>query len=311
MGLTQVQFAERIGVSSITIHRWESGQSRPRRLALARLRELEGELAEQDAPGESRATSASAATPPLDFAGNPEGISAVVEALRLAYGHQFNPAFASETARIDPLPHQRIAVYERMLGQDPPPLPAGGRRGSGLRRRLQDARAQLPDAVRQAYSVVVTVNERNDVHAFRLAPGTGPLFATIKNDERARIKETPVDAEALLPDGPYDYVASASCEPPIHRYSLHDDTRTNEATSLIAGTARRALLTHPLSPLDRPRTPIPGGASCPTRSGTPRRMHHGSSGDPDSAERVSSMWRRNDGIGQWHIKAPPSCSTPA
>lgn len=119
MGLTQVQFAERIGVSSITIHRWESGQSRPRRLALARLRELEGELAEQDAPGESRATSASAATPPLDFAGNPEGISAVVEALRLAYGHQFNPAFASETARIDPLPHQRIAVYERMLGQDP------------------------------------------------------------------------------------------------------------------------------------------------------------------------------------------------
>ena len=24
-----------------------------------------------------------------------------------------------ETARIDPLPHQRIAVYERMLRQDP------------------------------------------------------------------------------------------------------------------------------------------------------------------------------------------------
>ena len=119
MGLTQIQFAERLGVSSITIHRWESGQSRPRRLALARLRELESELAEPDAPGESPATSASAATPPLDFAGNPEGISAVAEALRLAYGHQFNPAFASETARIDPLPHQRIAVYERMLGQDP------------------------------------------------------------------------------------------------------------------------------------------------------------------------------------------------
>ena len=37
----------------------------------------------------------------------------------MAYGHQFNPAFGSETARIDPLPHQRIAVYERMLGQDP------------------------------------------------------------------------------------------------------------------------------------------------------------------------------------------------
>ena len=108
-----------IGVSSITVHRWESGQSRPRRLALARLRELAGELAEQDTPAELPATPAAAATPPLDFAGNPEGVSAVAEALRLAYGHQFNPAFGSETARIDPLPHQRIAVYERMLGQDP------------------------------------------------------------------------------------------------------------------------------------------------------------------------------------------------
>ena len=119
MGLTQIQFAERLGVSSITVHRWESGQSRPHRLALARLRELAGELAEQDTPAELPATPAAAATPPLDFAGNPEGVSAVAEALRLAYGHQFNPAFGSETARIDPLPHQRIAVYERMLGQDP------------------------------------------------------------------------------------------------------------------------------------------------------------------------------------------------
>ena len=119
MGLTQIQFAERLGVASITVHRWESGQSRPRRLALARLRELAGELAEQDTPAELPATPAAAATPPLDFAGSPEAVSAVAEALRLAHGHQFNPAFASETARIDPLPHQRIAVYERMLGQDP------------------------------------------------------------------------------------------------------------------------------------------------------------------------------------------------
>ena len=57
--------------------------------------------------------------PRLDFAGNPAAFSAVAEALRLAHGHQFNPAFASETSRIDPLPHQRIAVYERMLGQEP------------------------------------------------------------------------------------------------------------------------------------------------------------------------------------------------
>ena len=119
MGLTQIQFAERLGVSSITVHRWESGESRPRQLALARLREVEEELAAREAIGTPQARWTSAATPPLDFAGSPEAVSALAEALRLTHGHQFNPAFASETARIDPLPHQRIAVYERMLGQDP------------------------------------------------------------------------------------------------------------------------------------------------------------------------------------------------
>ena len=73
-----------------------------------------------------------------------------------------------------------------------------------LRRRLQEARNGIPDAVRQAYAVVVTVNERNSVEAFKLPASGRPLFTEIKNHERARIKETPVDAEALLPDGPYD-----------------------------------------------------------------------------------------------------------
>ena len=73
-----------------------------------------------------------------------------------------------------------------------------------LRRRLREARAQIPDVVRQAYAVVVTVDQSNEVHAFKLTASGRPLFTEIKNDERARIKETPVDAEALLPDGPYD-----------------------------------------------------------------------------------------------------------
>ena len=55
----------------------------------------------------------------LDFNGDPERLSLFVERLRLAHGHQFNPAFASEISRIEPLPHQRIAVYDRMLDQDP------------------------------------------------------------------------------------------------------------------------------------------------------------------------------------------------
>ena len=76
--------------------------------------------------------------------------------------------------------------------------------GERLRRRLQEARRRVPDMIRQAYSVVVTVNEQNRVHAFKLAASAGPLFPEIKNDDRSRVKETPVDAEALLPDGPYD-----------------------------------------------------------------------------------------------------------
>ena len=120
MRLTQAQFAERMAVTPLTVHRWETGQSRPRSLALHRLREIEEEVAAQGADARSVAPShASEPSVPLDFAGDPAAVLLVAEAHRLAHGHQFNAAFASETARIDPLPHQRIAVYERMLLQDP------------------------------------------------------------------------------------------------------------------------------------------------------------------------------------------------
>lgn len=59
------------------------------------------------------------ATPAPDFAAEPGVVAAVAEATRLAYGHLFNPAFATEISLIDPLPHQRIAVYEHMLSQAP------------------------------------------------------------------------------------------------------------------------------------------------------------------------------------------------
>ena len=88
-------------------------------------------------------------------------------------------------------------LQDRKVGGDP-------MQEERLRRRLQEARSRLPEVVRQAWSVVVTVDEGNAVHAFKLAAGAGPLFAEIKNDARARIKETAVDAAALLPDGPYD-----------------------------------------------------------------------------------------------------------
>ena len=57
--------------------------------------------------------------PQLDFAAKPPVVATVAEATRLAYGHLFNPTFATEIALIDPLPHQRIAVYEHMLRSSP------------------------------------------------------------------------------------------------------------------------------------------------------------------------------------------------
>jgi SNF2 family DNA or RNA helicase len=55
--------------------------------------------------------------PYLDFSAPAEVVRVVVESERLNAGHLFNPAFATETALIDPLPHQRLAVYDHMLPQ--------------------------------------------------------------------------------------------------------------------------------------------------------------------------------------------------
>ena len=72
-----------------------------------------------------------------------------------------------------------------------------------LRRHIKQAEAELPGVIRQAYGVAVTVDARNVVHAFKL-PGSGqPLFEEIKNHEKARIVDTPVNPEALLPHGPF------------------------------------------------------------------------------------------------------------
>jgi superfamily II DNA or RNA helicase/transcriptional regulator with XRE-family HTH domain len=114
LDLTRAQLAERIGVSFATVNRWENGRSKPTRLAWQQILALEAELAADRGRAEP--------TPPpyaLDFAAKPPVVVAVAEANRLACGHLFNPAFATEISLIDPLPHQRIAVYEYMLGLSP------------------------------------------------------------------------------------------------------------------------------------------------------------------------------------------------
>ena len=117
LDLTQVQLAERIGVSFATVNRWENGQTKPARLAWRQILDLETKLT----PGiaEPREAAGTTPAPGLDFTARPAVVSAVAEATRLSYGHLFNPAFATEVSLIDPLPHQRIAVYERMLGLSP------------------------------------------------------------------------------------------------------------------------------------------------------------------------------------------------
>ena len=77
-------------------------------------------------------------------------------------------------------------------------------RGQRLRANLKEARARLPEAVRQAYAIVVATDRGDRVQAFRLPAEGGPLFLQIKNDERSRIQETAVEPAALLPGGPYE-----------------------------------------------------------------------------------------------------------
>ena len=120
MGLTQQKFAELLGVSFVTLNRWENGQTRPSAMAISKLREARRKHSGKgsDSPGPALvAAPAPTAEPRLDFLGDANALRVLVEGERLSYGHLFNPAFATEISEIDPLPHQRIAVYERMLPQ--------------------------------------------------------------------------------------------------------------------------------------------------------------------------------------------------
>ncbi|MDR2056257.1 MAG: helix-turn-helix domain-containing protein, partial [Desulfovibrio sp.] len=107
--LTQESLAEVLGVSFASINRWENDQTKPTALALEKLHKLEASLGVNDDPS----TSGPDAVPDnvqTDFTARPEAVKAIIEAERLAFAHTVNPAFATEISRIDPLPHQRIAV---------------------------------------------------------------------------------------------------------------------------------------------------------------------------------------------------------
>ena len=73
-----------------------------------------------------------------------------------------------------------------------------------LKINIDKAKARVPEAIRQAYCIVVTVSDKDEVHAFKLSVENEAHFETIKKDKRSRVQDTAITAEALLPDGPYN-----------------------------------------------------------------------------------------------------------
>lgn len=51
---------------------------------------------------------------------------------------------------------------------------------------------------------MVTVSEKDEVQAFKITITEDPHFNIIKADKRARVQDTAITAEALLPEGPYN-----------------------------------------------------------------------------------------------------------
>ena len=114
LGFTQQTLAEKLGVSFATVNRWENGQTTPSQLSWSQLRQLEITVAEDTLQSKKREEPLPAT---LDFTAPPDVVKVLAEGERLSFGHLTNPTFATEISRIDPLPHQRIAVYDHMLKQ--------------------------------------------------------------------------------------------------------------------------------------------------------------------------------------------------
>ena len=73
-----------------------------------------------------------------------------------------------------------------------------------LKINLDKAKAKMPDAIRQAYCIVVTVSDKDEAQAFKISVADEAHFETIKKDPRSRVQDTAITADALLPNGPYN-----------------------------------------------------------------------------------------------------------
>ena len=93
----------------------------------------------------------------------------------------------------------RSQLKDQLKGQDLDPI-----RDATLSTNISGSRAKIAEQIQQAYCIVVTVSDKNDVQAFKINVNGGPLFTKIKEDKRSRIQDTAVESAALLPGGPYD-----------------------------------------------------------------------------------------------------------
>ncbi len=73
-----------------------------------------------------------------------------------------------------------------------------------LEANLRAARGDMVAQIVMAYGIAVTVNDSNEVAAYRINVDNDPLFTKLVADKRLRIESTAVNAEALLPGGPFD-----------------------------------------------------------------------------------------------------------
>jgi hypothetical protein len=77
-------------------------------------------------------------------------------------------------------------------------------RAQTMQINIDKAKGRIPEAIRTAYSTVVTVSEKDEVQAFKITVTEDPHFSIIKANKQSRVQDTAITAEALLPDGPYN-----------------------------------------------------------------------------------------------------------
>jgi hypothetical protein len=73
-----------------------------------------------------------------------------------------------------------------------------------LEGNVRVARGEMVSQIVMAYCIAATVNDGNDVAAYRINVDNDALFPKMVADKRLRIESSAVNAEALLPGGPFD-----------------------------------------------------------------------------------------------------------